>query len=93
MNAYDAGERLAVLRAVRERISNHRSEADMSPRIRTAIFTMVEDKIEAGKAMADTEEEDWDLKDDDVRAIAAPNGNNLRRLWDCRARDTAWKYV
>ncbi|KAK5096467.1 hypothetical protein LTR70_001640 [Exophiala xenobiotica] len=82
VNAYETGERLVVLRAVRERISNDRSEAVMSPRIRAAILTMVENKIEAGKAKADTKEEDWDLvKDNDARAVAALSGNNLRRLW------------
>jgi len=87
MNAYETGERLVVLRAVRERISNDRSEAVMSPRIRAAILAMVENKIEAGKAKADTEEENWDLvKDDDARAVAAPNANNLRRLWTVEHR-------
>lgn len=93
VSVIEGNEQLAVLNAIRERLTEDGSEADMSPSIRAAVPDLVDEKIETRKSKADAEEE-WDLvEDEDAKRISAPNANNLKRLWDCRAYDTAWRGV
>lgn len=90
-SASEGSDNLVLVKAVRERLTKDRSEADTSPLIRAAILAMVDKKIKARQSKAISEEEKRGLEGDEAKAISAPNCNNLKRLSDCKAYDSAWR--